>query len=615
MNILVCLKQVPNTKHMTVDPKTHRLVRHGVSAMLNPADRLVLERALRMREEYGGTLTAISMGAPQAADVLLSAWMVGADHGFLLTDPAFAGSDTFATASVLAAGVRYLENESGTRFDAILCGKSTIDGETGQVGPELAELLGIPHFSNLSRLERCGSGFRLEYTLNDTKILAEAVGPILLTYPLSGEVYLRAAIGERLDRLAEQQIPQLTLEELSPWLCSDELGLHGSATRVIRSFIPQTQRACIRFTNGSPREKVAALLLRLQEDGVLTRQGQRVPPPRTRRSAGSGRICVYVEQTAAGRCRSLGLELLSAAATIADDARLRIAAILIGSDNSKAADELKEYGVDEIFSCEDAVFDDMQVHDYVEAMSRIVEQYRPEGLLVGATEMGKELAARVAARFHTGLTADCTGVRYDSELQSIVWSRPAYDGKLMADIVCARKRPQMGTIREGVFEKPAPCPGAPSLVSVPLRRSALTEKVIVLNRSAAPGFQKTNDGHVSIVVGMGRGIQDMDGLDLCCDFADAIGADIGATNAVVRMQLLSQQYQIGTNGRTIRPDIYIACGISGSLQHLTGVQDAGCIVAINTDPQAEIFKYANYGIVGNLFEIIPELERQLKAIL
>lgn len=243
MNILVCIKQVPNTRHMSIDPDTHRLIRHGTASILNPADRGVLERALRLRDQHGGTVTVISMGAPHAYDVLLSAHLVGADRCILLTDPLFAGSDTFATASVLAAAVRYEQQRTGT------------------------------------------------------------------------------------------------------------------------GFVPR----------------------------------------------------------------------------------------------------------------------------------------------------------------------------------------------------------------------------------------ALSER--------------------SILVDMGRGVRDIDGFDMCCDFADAIGAEIGASRGAVELRLASPKYLIGSNGKTVRPSLYIACGISGSLQHMTAVLDSGCIVAINNDPRAEIRQYADYFVLGDLFEIIPELEKQLKSLL
>lgn len=234
---------------------------------------------------------------------------------------------------------------------------------------------------------------------------------------------------------------------------------------------------------------------------------------------------------------------------------------------------------------------------------------------MGGSDLGKELAARIAGRFRTGLTAECTGIRYDDELGGIVWSRPAYGGKLMAEIICREKRPQMGTVREGVFVKPEKCAGEAKVINVPFKRAALAGQVTLMRKAVAPGFAPKGEQDVSIVVGMGRGIRDMDGFDLCCDFADAIGADIGASRGAVDMRLVSQQYLIGSNGRTIRPSIYFACGISGSLQHMTGVLDSGCIVAINKDPNAEILRYANYCVIGDLFQILPAMQEVLEKYL
>lgn len=618
MNILVCVKQVPNTKHMSIDPNTHRLVRHGINSILNPADRYVLEKALRFRDQYGGTVTVMTMGAPQAAEILRSAWLVGADRCLLLTDPAFGGSDTFATASVLMAAVRYEQQRSGVPFDLIFCGKSTIDGETGQVGPELAELLGIASFTNIARLEYHGASCRIDYAVDDLKLSVDAALPILVTYPLTSDAVLRSAMPERLEREEELSIFPLTSEELSPWLNRAEIGLGGSATRVVRSFVPPTGRKGVRFDRGTAKEKAARLVKCLIRDGLLLRKTEAadiVSEFRKPAEQDAGRICVFVEQNRKGVCKNVSLELLTPALRMGSSAGLRVSAILVGADNGAAIAELQKYPVDEIVTCEAPAFADFQLHDYVEAVSSVIEAFRPEGLLIGSTDLGKELAARIAGRFRTGLTAECTGIRYDRELGGIIWSRPAYGGKLMADIICREKRPQMGTIREGVFVRPEPTAATPVVIPVAAGTSALAQKVTLLQKSVAVGFAPKGEQDVSMIVGMGRGIRDIDGFDLCCDFADTIGADIGASRGAVELQLLSAQYLVGSNGKTVRPGIYFACGISGSLQHMTGVLDAGCIVAINSDPNAEIHRYADYCLVGDLFEIIPALQAELEAIL
>lgn len=613
MNILVCVKQVPNTRHMTIDPQSQRLVRHGVSAMINPADRSALEKALRLRDQQGGRLTVITMGAPQAADVLVSAHLVGADRCILLTAPAFAGSDTFATASVLAAAIRYEQQRTGEDFDIIYCGSSTIDGETGQVGPELAELLGIPNFTNVSALGFNGVTWELEYRLEDMEMRVCAAPPVLVSCPLTDDACLRSAIPARLERIGEIEFPRLGMDALLPWLNPAETGLNGSATRVLRSYVPSTQRRCVRIEGATAREKAERLAKRLAADGYLGGKISASAPVEAQASCerGGDRLCVFVEQNRSGECKGVSLELLTPAIEIAAAAGLRVSAILAGADNAKAAAALAQYPVDEILSCQDAALADLQLHDYVEAVAAALRLYSPLGLLVGATELGRQLAARIAARFRTGLTADCTGIGYDAEAGGIIWSRPAYGGKLMADIICREKRPQMGTVREGVFARPARRAGRASIVSVPFERGALSDRIALLRRVPVPGFNACAGNEVSMVVGMGRGVRDMDGFDLCCDFADAIGADIGASRGATDMRLVARQYLIGSNGRTVRPGVYFACGISGSLQHMIGVLDSGCIVAINRDPDAEIHRYANYSVVDDLFSVLPALQEYL----
>lgn len=617
MNILVCTKLVPNTRHMTIDSETQRLVRHGISSILNPADRYVLEKALRFRDQYGGTVTVVSMGVLQASEILASAYLVGADRCVLLTDPLFGGSDTFATASVLTAAVKYEEKRSGKPFDMIFCGKSTIDGETGQVGPELAEMLGIPCFTGISEMEYRETSCHIKYLLDDMDIKVDVRFPLLVTYPLAGDVCLRGSIPERLEKADEIVIPQLSFEDLAPWLDRNEIGLSGSATRVVRSFVPDTQRKSIRIAQGSPREKAGQLVNYLLQDGWLGRKNNVILGQSETQAAvkkENGRIFVFVEKKRDGFCKTVSLELLTPAKQIADAAGYLVTAILIGTDNKEAENELLLYPVDEIISCEDEVFENMQFHSHVENVADMVGKYRPEGFLIGGTDLGKILAARIAARFRTGLTAECTGIRYDQEKRSIIWSRPAYGGKLMADIICREKRPQMGTIREGVFVKPKKCTGKPEIIRYKAVKSVMEDQVSVLQKAVSPGFVPKGDMELSMVVGMGRGVRDMDGFDMCCDFADAIGAEIGASRGGLELRVMSQKYLIGSNGKTIRPGIYFACGISGSLQHMTGVLDSGCIVAVNKDPKAEIFQYADYCVIGDLFEIIPELQEQMENL-
>lgn len=616
MNILVCVKQVPNTKHMTIDPKTHRLVRHGVSSMINPSDRYALEKALRFRDQYGGKITVISMGAPQAEEVLISAHLVGADRCILLTDAAFAGSDTFATASVLSAAVQYEQQRTGESFDIIFCGRETIDGETGQVGPELAHMLGCPSFPNVSRMDYAGISCRIEYAMDETGFTVDAGFPFLVEFPLRDDAALRSALSARLALVENVKIPRLNFDDLAPWLNREEIGLAGSATHVLRSYVPAIERKGIRITRGTPAQRVDALVRCFIEDAVFEQKNSFAEYEREAEllSENDSRICVFIQQDSSGNCRNISLELLAPAFDICRKTGGKVCAVLIGKNNKTAEQALTGYDVDEIISCEGDVFENLQVMDYADAFGKIVDEYRPEGILIGSTSFGKELAARLAGRCRTGLTAECTGIRYDEESGSIVWSRPAYGGKLMADIVCKDKRPQMGTIREGVFVKPAAKGGNPKIIRMAFQPEG-ESCVHVLQKCITPMLSARQSNEIPMIVGMGRGIRDMDGFDLCCDFADAIGAEIGASRGCVELQLVSPQYLLGSNGRTVRPRVYFACGISGALQHMTGVNDSECIVAINCDPDADIFKQADYGIVGDMFDILPELQERLEKLI
>ena len=247
-------------------------------------------------------------------------------------------------------------------------------------------------------------------------------------------------------------------------------------------------------------------------------------------------------------------------------------------------------------------------------MTALVNKYAPSAILIGATNNGRDFGPRLSCRLRTGLTADCTGLDYDAESGNVAWTRPAFGGNLMACIMCPDTRPQIGTVRPGVFKKaPVPDKHADVIsekISVPADK--IRVRLVESIREAAEGMVNLEDAE--IIVSGGRGMGASENFKLIEELADALGGAVGASRAAVDAGWIGHAHQVGQTGKTVGPKLYIACGISGAIQHLAGMSGSECIVAINQDPEAPIFTMADYGIIGNVFEVLPALTEEIKTL-
>jgi electron transfer flavoprotein alpha subunit len=241
-----------------------------------------------------------------------------------------------------------------------------------------------------------------------------------------------------------------------------------------------------------------------------------------------------------------------------------------------------------------------------------VEKYGPTTMLIGATPTGRDLGPRLACRLKTGLTADCTALDIDEETSCIAWTRPAFGGNLMATILCTDHRPQIGTVRPGVFKKAEPQPERQAEVireEFHVPAANIRTKILEIITDAAAEIVDLEGAE--IIVSGGRGVGGPDGFAPVRELAKALGATVGSSRAAVDAGWIPHSHQVGQTGKTVGPKLYIACGISGAIQHLAGMGSSDCIVAINKDPDAPIFRVAHYGIVGNLFEVLPVLTKEV----
>ena len=326
-------------------------------------------------------------------------------------------------------------------------------------------------------------------------------------------------------------------------------------------------------------------------------------------------IWVYIEQ-ADHQAQHVGLELLHAARDLADTTGEELTAVILADDTTELVEQVKPYGADSILAVDCPQCAQYVTDVYTELLHGLICEYKPSAVLIGATENGRDFAPRVSCRLKTGLTADCTALGIDAESGDVAWTRPAFGGNLMATIMCENTRPQMGTIRPGVFKKAAPQEGAaPEVVkvSIPVPADTIRTKLVESISEVAAEMIKLEDAE--IIVSGGRGVAGPEGFEnYIKPLADALGGAVGASRAAVDSGWIPHVHQVGQTGKTVAPKLYIACGISGAIQHQAGMSGSDCIVAINKDPDAPIFSIADYGIVGDLFQVLPIMTQEIKKL-
>ena len=347
--------------------------------------------------------------------------------------------------------------------------------------------------------------------------------------------------------------------------------------------------------------KFEAILLRVHHDKTNDLSGYRG-------------VWIFAEQKK-GIIQSVTHELLGEGRKLADNLDTELCAVLIGEGIQDRTQELIQRGADKVYLVEAAGLKDYLAEPYTEVMTDLMNEYKPEIVLCGASSTGRSLIPRVAIRLKTGLTADCTGLEIDQERRLLLQTRPAFGGNIMATIICPDNRPQMATVRHKVMKE---AQIDTSRTGEVIRKEPVGDAVksrtklldIVEDLS-----QKINIAEADIIVSGGRGIGKADNFKIVEDLAQVLGAAVGASRGAVDSDWIPYSHQVGQTGKTVCPKIYIACGISGQIQHLVGMQSADIIIAINKDPEAPIFTVATYGIVGDLNEVLPALTSKFKQVL
>ncbi|MFZ4585069.1 MAG: FAD-binding protein [Acidimicrobiia bacterium] len=590
LRIAVCIKQVPAFDAMQLGTDG-RMVRAGRPLEMNPYCRRAVARGVELVAASGGSVTFITMGPSTAVDVLTEALAWADDHGAtasgqLVSDPAFAGSDTLATARALAATV-----SSCGPFDLVLMGRNSVDADTGQVGPELAELLDLPFATGVRELHIDNGGIHARCEHDDGWVDLECALPAVLSCaerlcdPCKVPADARAAVDDA-------RIQRVTASNLGPgpW------GQDASPTWVGATRLLAVARARIRHAELPVPEQVNAAIAVLRERGALDEHPPAKAGPVPPRAAHelSTTILVIAEPD---RDR-FTCELLGAAATLAAARSGRVGAVTVGSADS---DALGAWGADQVHVLECANVEE----DVARGVVALGAAHTPWAILAPSTAWGREVAARVAAQLGAGLTGDAVALEVGAHGELVAW-KPAFGGQLVAAIT-ARSAIQMATVRAGVLPVLEPRhPGAPATATLVNARN----RVQVLARTRDDNLDVLAEA--AVVVGVGRGVAptEYDQLEPLCT---ALGAELGATRKVTDAGWMPRARQIGITGRSIAPRLYVSIGAGGKFNHSVGFRAAGTVLAINPDANAPIFEFADVGIVGDWHEVVPRMVDALRA--
>ena len=323
-------------------------------------------------------------------------------------------------------------------------------------------------------------------------------------------------------------------------------------------------------------------------------------------------LWVFVETNEDGTAKNVGIELLTPGKMMAGKQGGALVAVVIGSGVDAAVEAAATHGADKVIVVDGPEFKQYTTDAYANALCVLVEKYGPTSMLIGATNNGRDLGPRVSCRLKTGLTADCTALDIDAESGNVAWTRPAFGGNLMATILCPDYRPQIGTVRPGVFKKSGPVSAKAEIVKEDIHVAPEDIRTQVLELIQDLDSEKVDLEGAEIIVSGGRGVGGPEGFDTIKLLADALGGVVGASRAAVDSGWIAHSHQVGQTGKTVGPKLYVACGISGAIQHLAGMSGSDVIVAINKDSDAPIFDVADYGVVGNLFDVIPVLVDEIK---
>ncbi len=591
LRIAVLVKQVPKFEKMQLGPDG-RLLREGVELSLNPYCQRAVSKGVELAKVSGGVCTVLSLGPPVAEDVIRWGIAWGAENGILISDPLFAGSDTLATARALAAAL----TKEGP-FDLILVGKNSVDADTGQVGPEVAQILGYPFACAVRTLEVCENFLKLGCEHDDSWVDVEVTLPVVISTaerlcdPAKVSPEARAEVdGSKVRVLKAQDLGKVAL---GSW------GEAGSPTWVGETKSLGVERTNVMLEGGLQRQAAEAVSLinlrgalrRSENSGENNVVGDAI-------TDASRTIVVVMEPGRPGSSR----ELLGAGARMARTIGGRVVGVEVGDTDLQPSSDLYSWGAGEVIRLEGSGVEE----DVAWALASYCEELCPWCVLAPSTSWGREVASRVAAALGAGLTGDA--VRLEVEADKLVSWKPAFGGSLVAAIR-TKSKIQMATVRPGVLPRLIPR----------AKRVPRTETIEVENRSRLRVVSRRQDDELDAlalanrVVGIGQGVRP-DCYEELEPLLQVLGAELAVTRKVTDKGWMPHARQVGITGRTISPNLYIALAVGGKFNHSCGIQSSGTILAINVDKDAPIFRFSDIGIVADWRECVPLLVEEFKRI-
>jgi electron transfer flavoprotein alpha subunit len=598
VRIAALIKQIPRFEEMELGADG-RLVRAGIELELNAYCRRAVSEACELAADRpGSTVTVITLGPPSAEDALREsiAWGLERDveiDGVLVTDAAFAGSDTLATATALAAALR----REG-RFDLVLVGRNSLDADTGQVGPELAELLDLPFMTGVRHLALDGDALSVRCEHDDGWLQAELRLPAVLSCAE------RLCEPAKVDPEARAAVPAARIRPVSaaelgpgPW------GQAASPTWVGAVRVLAVARERVSWPEAPLDEQVRRAVAQLRDRGALDSLADETADhhPMSSRVPIGGRstgpvIAVVVEPDRA----HLGAELLASAALVAEAVQGRVVAVTV----EEPGPALGACGADEIVELRGTVVEE----DVANGLTSWAREIAPWAIIVGSTAWGREVASRTAVRLGAGLTGDAIGLEV-SEGRLLSW-KPAFGGQLVAAIT-ATSPVQMATVRAGMLPHLAPRASTATLPMLSARSVEPRRRVRLLARTRDDDLDVLAEAKAVVAVGVGVEPTDYPLLD---PLLAALGAALGATRKVTDRGWLPRSRQIGITGRSVAPRLFVSIGASGKFNHVIGVRAARTVLCVNSAPDALVFDSSDVGIVGDYREVVPLLLDELAAL-
>ncbi len=581
LRVAALIKQIPRFEEMRLG-EDGRIIRENSSLEINPYCRRAASMAINLARETGGRSTVVTLGPPQAAEALKEMLAAGADEAVLITDPKFTGSDTLATARALSAALRLIGP-----FDIILCGLNSVDADTGQVGPEVAELIGLPFVAGVRTLDLREQELHLGCERDDgwREVVVELPVVISASERLCSPAKAKPEIFQT---ISNDQIRHLDAASLGcgPW------GSEGSPTSVGKTRTLTSNRRKIRLSG--PAEKVSEQLMQLLIEKGLFEADQHQSVGRVQNSTNvfdRHPVTVVIEP---GK-KQLARELLGKAAEIGERRNANVVALVFDDSNSM---DFASWGADEVVRS--------MSNGLEELAGRLVADWavgtQPFCIIGPSTTWGREVMGRAAARLGVGLTGDAVELELTSE--TLTCWKPAFGGQLLAAVTSASPI-QMVTVRPGMLHVLEPRIATAEIVDLPILN---TGRVKIVKHEV--NEEVSSLARARRVVGLGLGVHPEE-YPQVRTFCGYLGAELAATRKVTDRSWMARGTQIGITGLSIAPELYIAVGVSGSFNHMVGIRRAGTVVAINPDETAPVFDQSDIGIVHEWGAIAPYLIQSL----